>query len=283
VSGTAERGEAADDGATGSTETASAAGRAGAPSSATPARPAAAPEAASTAADEAVAPSARGAAVVSPTVSAGEPLASDMLTPDETLRAEQLVIESALVQSLVAQATDRDEVLEAASTEADAEERAQAVAATADKPSYRIIYAQRHPEKGAEGRAAEVAIYRYDTGAFALSKVDLETGEVEALEVPEGMPVPIVPEEIDEAAAIARGDGAVRERLTAAGLDPNGAVANALLTVGEGDDAPCARHRCLRLFFSSLRQPVPVFSVVVDMVTLSVVETADMPGEGQNP
>ncbi len=233
----------------------------------------AAPDAAG-AADSAEATAASGAA-------AGAPRPGDMLTADEMQRAESLALQSTAVQGVVGAATDRDAALQAATRGgADA---ADALSALSDRPTYRVIYTQRYPEKDGAGRSAEVAVYRYDTGQTAYSKVDLSTGAVEAIEMPADLPVPIVPEEIEEAAAIARADEAVRAKLTAAGLDPDAASANALLTVASDPDAACGRHRCLRLFFGSLRNPVPAFDVVVDMVALAVVETTDMPGEGLNP
>lgn len=205
----------------------------------------------------------------------------DMLSAEEIGRAESLALQSASVKGVVGAATDRDAALRAATRGgADA---AEALSALSEKPTYRVIYAQRYPDKDGATRSAEVAVYRYDTGQTAYSKVDLATGAVEAIEMPADLPVPIVPEEIEEAAAIARADDAVRQKLTAAGLDPDAATANALLTVARDPNAACARHRCLRLFFGSLRNPVPTFEVVVDMVALAVVETTDMPGEGLNP
>jgi len=203
------------------------------------------------------------------------PLSGDMLSLAEIAAAEQLALASESVRQVVASAVDRDAVMESADARgADAPE---ALAAMADRPSYRVVYTQRYPDKTAEGRAAEVAIYRYDTGQTVISKVDLASGEVEAIDVPYGFTIPITPEEIDEAATIARADAQVRTALTGAGLDPDKAVANALITVAVDPDAACAQHRCLRLFFSSLRQPVSKFSVVVDMVSLATVEVAPMP------
>jgi hypothetical protein len=195
---------------------------------------------------------------------------ADMLDADEMARAEALALDSQSFAGVVAQAVDRDE--------ADAAGGVSALARMADRPSYRVLYTQRHADKYATSRKAEVAVYRYDTGKISMSTVDLSTGEVEALAVPEGFPAPLVPEETREAARLARGDSQVKAALEAAGLDPDSALANGLLTVSREPGSRCAEHRCLRLFFSSFEDPRPRFAVIVDLNDLEVVEIEDMPG-----
>lgn len=214
---------------------------------------------------------------------AAGPKPADMLTEAEQARAAELVLGSADLEALVANAVDRDEVAEMAIAADTSAEAAAAIGAMAGSPSFRMLYSQRYPDKAAAGRVAEVAVYRYDTGQLVRSKVDLASGEVALLEDLSTMPAPIVPAEIEEAATIARADPRVREALETGGLDPDSAIANALLTVARDSEAVCARHRCLRLFFASMRRPVPSFSTVVDMVDLEVVELEPMPGEDLNP
>lgn len=214
-------------------------------------------------------------------VGPNQPKPGDMLTLGEMARAEQLALGSDEVSALVAEAVDRDAVIESAAARGD--DAAEALADLGSDPSFRVIYTQRHPDKNAESRAADVAIYRYDTREFSVSTVDLATGVIKSSQVIEDMPAPIIPAEIAEAAAIARADAGVRAALTAAGLDPDTATANALLTVARDSEAQCAIHRCLRLFFSSLRQPVPKFSVVVDQSNLAVAEIQAMPKGESNP
>jgi|GEM_PF-6627351 len=201
---------------------------------------------------------------------------ANMLTDDEVARASDLAVASTVVQDVVAAAVDRSAVQAGTSdTDLDAASAEDRVAALAERPSYRVLYTQRLNEKGATARAAEVGIYRYDTGEAVYAKVDLASGDVSALEAPLGAGLPLVREEIDEAAMVARQDAAVIEKLEAAGLDAATATANGLITRAE--DGPCAAHRCVRLFFGTVKAPLPTFAVVVDLVTLQVVEVADMP------
>jgi hypothetical protein len=113
--------------------------------------------------------------------------------------------------------------------------------------------------------------------------VDLDSGAVTRLDVPDGYPMPIVPEEIQEAARVARANDDVRDALVDAGLDPASADATGLLTGTADAESPCATHRCLRLFFTSLDRPVPQFSVVVDLVALEVIEVQSFPGAPDAP
>lgn len=200
----------------------------------------------------------------------------NMLSAQEAEQATDMAVDAAFVQDVVASALDRNAVLAGTSdTDLDAASPTDRVAALAERPSYRVLYTQRLADKGGTARAAEVGIYRYDTGEAIYAKVDLASGEVSALDGPPGLGIPLVREEIDEAATVARADAAVAERLTAAGLDPSTAVANGLVTRADG--GPCADHRCVRLFFGTVKAPLPTFAVVVDLVTLQIVEVTDMP------
>ena len=213
---------------------------------------------------------------------AAAPGPADPLSAEETERALRLALAGSATEELTAAAIDRDAVLYGRTeTELDAASEGERVSALAERPSYRVLYSQRYPGKE-EGRAAEVMVHRYDTGETVLSKIDLASGEVERVDLPAGAPVPMVPEEIAEAAVVARQDEAVREALVEAGLDPDTASANGLLTGTDDPDSPCATNRCLRLFFSTVKRPVPEFSVIVDLVTLQVVEIAAMPGRSLN-
>jgi hypothetical protein len=214
---------------------------------------------------------------------AAAPGSADPLSAEETERALQLALAGPATEALMAMAIDRDAVLNGTTeTELDAASEGERVSALADRPSYRVLYSQRYPGKDVEGRAAEVMVHRYDTGETVLSKIDLGSGEVERLNLPEGAPVPMVPEEIAEAAVVARQDAEVRAAMEAAGLDPDTAGANGLLTGTKDSSSPCSTNRCLRLFFSTVKRPVPEFSVVVDLVTLQVVEVVAMPGRSLN-
>ncbi len=205
----------------------------------------------------------------------GAVVSSDMLGEEEIARAEALALESEAFEPVVAAALDRDSL--------DADADVGALSDAAERPSYRVLYTQRHADKYARTRKAEVAVYRYDTGEVSLSTVDLETGEVEALDVPEGFPAPLVPEETAEATRVALADGDVRARLEEAGIEPDEARANGILTVAREEGARCASARCVRLFFSTFEQPVPAFSAVVDLDALELVELEEMPGaEGED-
>lgn len=200
-------------------------------------------------------------------------VSADMLSQDEMSRAEALALESTAIGQVVSQALDRDGV--------EADDSLSALSDLAEKPSYRVLYTQRYADKYATSRKAEVAVYRYDTGEVSISTVDLASGEVEALDVPEGYPVPLVQEEIDEAARVARADATVRARLEAEGLDPEKAQANGIITVSDEPGERCATARCLRLFFSSFEMPLPVFTVIIDLNDMAVVELEDMPRMGE--
>lgn len=209
----------------------------------------------------------------------------DMLSALEAEDAAQMALESAFVEDVVALAVDRDAVLsgQTGDMSIDAEDEETRVLALAQRPSYRVIYSERYSGKDADKRAAQVAIYRYDTQQALFAKVDLESGDVEPMALPDGSPVPLVPEETQEAAVVALADPAVRDRLAAAGIDAASARANGLLTTTDDASSSCATSRCIRLFFGTLERPVPEFSVVVDLVALTVVEVADMPGRSLNP
>lgn len=209
----------------------------------------------------------------------------DMLSAGEAEDAAQMALEAAFVEDVVALAVDRDAVLTGQTGDAsiDAEDEGTRVLALAERPSYRVVYSERYADKESEERAAQVGIYRYDTQQAVFAKVDLGTGDVEPLALPDGSPVPLVPEEIREATVVALEDQAVLDRLASAGIDPEGAVANGLLTTTDDASSPCATSRCVRLFFGTLDRPVPEFAVVVDLVALTVVEVADMPGRSLNP
>jgi hypothetical protein len=193
----------------------------------------------------------------------GEGLSADMLSDDEASQAAGIVLES--LTSMVGAATSRDAV------------GAADVTALAERPNYRVIYVQRAPTKSTGDRAAEVVVYRYDTDEVALNQVDLATGQVSALPVPPGYEPPLLPQEIQEAARVARADPAARDAIAAAGLDPDSAGANGLLTGAVFDaDSPCSSHRCLRLFFFDNVHREPTFSIIVDVSALQVVEVSPM-------
>lgn len=206
---------------------------------------------------------------------AAAPASADMLSVQELSRAQELALGSGELKTLAASSVDRDSLADQAAS-GDME----ALSTLKDRPSYRLLYTQRLPtEKGAEAsRAAEVAVFRYDTNTLERSKVDLASGKVEALSDATGQWAPLVPEEISEAAAVARADVKVQEALKAAGLNPADAKANGILTVSQEDGAICAAKRCVRLFFASARLPLPTFNVVVNLSDLELVEVVDMPG-----
>lgn len=204
-------------------------------------------------------------------------LEGDMLNAGELKRARDLALASDAVQSVVAMAADRDTVLAAEGRSAARDGGLAAL--LADRPTYRVLYTQRAPEKGASTRMAEVGIYRYDTAKPSISQVDLASGKVTAMDVPPDYPMPVVREEIDEAATVARQNDDVRSALTAAGLDPDTAPANGIMTGTQDASSPCAAHRCLRLSFTSQEKPVPTFTVIVDLVSLKVVLVDQMNGQ----
>jgi len=210
------------------------------------------------------------------------PAPGDMLTADEQSRALDLALGAEFVQTSIASAVDRDDVLQALSEDGDAtaEDARDRVAALAQRPSYRVLYSERYPDKEAVGRAAEVSVYRYDTGQPLRARIDLDTGEVEALSADGGGGMPLVRAEIEEGAVVARADEAVLEAMREAGLDPGTAAVNGLLTGTADEGSACFEHRCVRLFFSSFERPAPQFSVVVDLVALNVVDVHGMPGTG---
>ena len=218
--------------------------------------------------------------------STGPLVGVDMLSADELAKAERLAFDATLVGDSLQSATDRDSVLSALADEgADGGDAATRIAALADRPSYRVLYTQRLADKEYEGRAAEVAIYRYDTGEPVFARVDLETGDVTNIEIAAGAPAPPVPlvrGEIDEAGMVAKADPEVVRRLQDAGLNVGEVGANGLLTGSTENGAACAEHRCVRIFLTSLQRPVPEFAVIIDLVTLKVVEIEDMPGRSLN-
>jgi len=214
----------------------------------------------------------------------GPLLHGDMLSAAEARAAVEAALRSAPVAELVASSVDRDSLPVSTTAAGQPAPELRALTALAGRPSHRVVYAQRWADKAAgaaQGRAAEVLVYRYDTATPMLVRVDLASGRGEVVETARAAIVPVTPAEITEAAVVARAAPQVREALAAAGLDED-APATALLTVGAQPDARCARHRCLRVFFSSLRAPTPKFAVVVDMADLEVVEVEPMPeGRGQ--
>lgn len=195
-------------------------------------------------------------------MSAAMPPANPLTTLEQE-RATALALGSPTTEEVVANAIDRDAVNSASMA---------AVDALSDRPSYRVLYSQRAPDKFAVGRGAEVAIYRYDTDQSLLNTVDLINGEVGTTMLPAGSVLPLVADEIIEATTVAKADPRVVDALRQAGQDPELARSNALLTQGTAPESPCARHRCLRLFFSTETKPAPTFSVIVDISNLSVVE-----------
>lgn len=208
--------------------------------------------------------------------SASAPAPADMLNAEELAKAAELALGSGELRSMAAGAVDRSSLAEAA-----AEGDLEALSSLKERPSYRLLYTQRlaAPKGEAEaGRAAEVAVYRYDTGTLERSKVDLATGRVEALAADPNLPAPLVHEEIMEAAAVARASEEVRQAMEAGGLDPATAKVNGILTVSQEDGAVCASKRCVRLFFATERKPLPGFNVVVNLNDLSLVEVVPMPG-----
>jgi hypothetical protein len=215
-------------------------------------------------------------ASVTDTIDAGEaalsglaaPKPADPLTALEQERATAMALGSPELESLTTGALDRDAMASASASE---------LRLLSDRPSYRVLYTERTPDKIGTVRAADVAVYRYDTDQAAVSTVNLADGQVAAQSLPPGYMPPLVAEEIDEAALVAKQDRAVRDALAAAGLDLATVGANALLTRGLDPDSPCATHRCLKLFFSSAEQPVPTFEVVVDLSALAVVEVLPFP------
>jgi hypothetical protein len=214
----------------------------------------------------------------------GAPLHGDMLSAAEARDAVEVALRSAPVSELVASSTDRDSPPVQNTAAGRQAPELRSLTALAGQPSHRVVYVQRWADKAAgaaQGRAAEVLVYRYDTASAMLVRVDLAGGRSEVVETARAAIVPVTPAEIAEAAVVARAAPAVRQALSAAGLDED-APATALLTVGAQPDARCSRHRCLRVFFSSLRAPTPEFAVVVDMADLEVVEVEPMPdGRGQ--
>lgn len=198
----------------------------------------------------------------------GAPKPGDMLTTLEQERATALALGSPELESMVTGALDRDAVASTSDSE---------LRILADRPSYRVLYSERTPNKQGQPRAADVSVYRYDTDQAAVSTVNLADGAVVEQALPASYMPPLVAEEIAEAAAVARADDRVIAALRAAGLDVATVGANALLTRGLEPGAACATHRCLKVFFHSADRPVPTFEVVVDLSALNVVEVLQFP------
>jgi hypothetical protein len=190
-------------------------------------------------------------------------LPADMLSAAEAEKAAEAALGA--LADVVGAATDRDSL-----SVAD-------VSTLADRPNYRVMYTQRAATKASVGRAAEVAVYRYDTNESVLRQIDLSTGVVMEVTLPAGYAPPLLPREIQEAARVARLDSDVRAALEAAGMDADNSGANGLLTGTPFEpDHQCAAHRCVRLFFHDERNPVPTFSVIVDLSAFEVVEVTPM-------
>jgi hypothetical protein len=196
------------------------------------------------------------------------PKSGDPLTAMETERATALALGSPELAVLTNSALDRDAVASTSVSE---------LHTLTDRPSYRVLYTERSPDKTGQVRAADVSVYRYDTDQAAVSTVNLTDGTVAAQRLPEGYMPPLVPEEINEAAVVAKADPRVVAALRAAGLDVAAAGANAVLTRGLAPGSPCATHRCVKVFFSGVTSPVPTFETVVDLSALNVVEVLSFP------
>ena len=194
-----------------------------------------------------------------------EGLSADMLSESEMDDAVAKVLADTLT---VQNAVDRD-----------AESMTGSSSLQTDNPNYRVLYTQRHADKYSEERAAEVAIYRYDTDTIELNKVNLDSGEVEVLDIPDDYPVPLVRDELDEATLAALRDPDARKAIEDAGMDPTTVKANGLLTQSADPDNPCFEHRCVRLFFADFEDVniVPRFTIIVDINALKVVEIVDFP------
>lgn len=198
------------------------------------------------------------------------PLAADMLSLAEEAAAVDLALAAAEAHELLAAAVDRDGLVAHAAGGPRVTDL-EALAALGGEPSYRVIYTQRRWGKASTTRRAEVLLYRYDTAQAMLLEVDLETGDTVEIDFGELGAVPLAPGEIAEADAIARADERVLQALDEAGL-PADAPATATMTVGLEPDSRCATHRCVRLLFASLREPVARVWAVVDAADLQVVE-----------
>jgi enamine deaminase RidA (YjgF/YER057c/UK114 family) len=208
-------------------------------------------------------------------------LPGDMLSSTEQQEAVDAALDSDQVASVVAAAVDRDTLVTSTAAGATVSD-VTALAELGGKPSYRVVYVERMADKGSAARRAEVMIYRYDTAQPLLVGVDLATGATEELDFASVGQVPLVPSEIAEAAAIARADDSVRQALEAAGLALQ-SPATVIVAVSADAADRCAMHRCVRVFFSTLRMPAPTFSAVVDMADLEIVQVEPIPtGEGES-
>ena len=190
----------------------------------------------------AVAPGAR---LLTAAATLTEPLSADMLDPRGGAPGRYLALDDAAVAGVMGTAADRDAEIRALAETAGADVRCRRGGGARRGAELPGALPQRYPEKGADGRFAEVLALRYDTGEVVRCKVDLATNAVEVLETGPEFPVPVAPAEIAEAATVARADERVRARMRVGRPRP-----------GHGTgERPVDRHRRSRL--AVRRPPLP--------------------------
>jgi hypothetical protein len=143
------------------------------------------------------------------------------------------------------------------------------------QPYYTIINVERHNEpKGttSSGRRADVILYNYTTNETISAVVSVAGGSprIDAMRVTKDPPPPLGADETEAARQMALANPAVQTRLLGAGVaasDPSLIVTHLF---GRTDDTrdPCAKNRCVLLFFNTPAQFL--FPAVVDLTERKV-------------
>ena len=192
----------------------------------------------------------------------------DPLTPAEKERAERVAAEDARVRELLG----------------DGPRRLVYVEFFALKPDDRGQAEERQGRPVRIGRHAEVLFYARALNQGVRAVVDLERGRVREVARLDGDDVPLTPDDVEEARALALRDAAVRRLLGAdaerfrvrreRGLlraeAAEQTVVEALRVRSEDANDPCSRERCLLLLFRRGRAYVRDASIVVNLTAQNV-------------
>lgn len=162
------------------------------------------------------------------------------------------------------------------------------VRAFVERGRSRLIYSEFISVKDGQsgeprGRFADVLFYRYEDDAGLRALVDLEARRVSDVAPVSGRSVPVTAEEVAEAARLALASPVVRRLFgdELQGFEPaarpptleelNRPRIGGLRTLGGTPTDPCARHRCVVLFFRTGNRYIHMNQVVVDLTTNEVL------------
>ena len=152
-----------------------------------------------------------------------------------------------------------------------------------------VLRTVRHPREKGEGpgdyrRRADVYVYDYDTDHLAVAVVDVETGEVESLELATGAQPPLSEAEVTRAMELLFADPASAARIgdeyrrvtgrrlgSWRQLRHAGFVFHADAASGTPETLACGRHRCAQLMLSTA-DSVSIEVPIVDLSEQRVLE-----------